>query len=197
MQTNTQLRSQTTLSTQTQSGLMEHFLAQVEKKAFRMAEIATQNQSDALDIVQDAMIKLVEKYSDKPAAEWKPLFYRILQNRIMDHFRHKKLINSIFFWKKEIVDDYSCEQDSKQELNQEPDERTPEREIQGQRNIKTVTQALKDLPLRQQQCFMLRSWEGLSVKETADIMGCTEGSVKTHYSRARDALSLAIKEDLF
>lgn len=190
---NSQLTSELIHSTRTQSELMEHFLAQVEKKAFRMAEIAIQNHSDALDIVQDAMIKLVEKYSDKPEAEWKPLFYRILQNRIMDYFRHKKLMSSLFFWKKNNTDENSTEQDKYEEA----DERTPEREMQGQRNVQVVTQALKKLPLRQQQCFILRSWEGLSVKETADVMGCSEGSVKTHYSRAREFLSLAVVEEMY
>jgi RNA polymerase sigma-70 factor, ECF subfamily len=189
----TQLKSRVIYSAQTQSDPMQDFLTQVERKAFRMAEIAIQNHSDALDVVQDAMIKLVEKYSDKPREEWKPLFYRILQNRIMDYFRHKKLMNNIFFWKKDEANLNSVDRD----IIEEADERTPEREIQGQRNLKTVIRALKKLPLRQQQCFMLRSWEGLSVKETADVMGCTEGSVKTHYSRARESLSLVIQEELF
>lgn len=173
-----------------QSLTMEQFLAQVEKKAYRMAEIATQNQSDALDIVQDSMIKLVEKYSEKPAAEWRPLFYRILQSRITDYFRRKTLQQKIFFWKSpqkeddEVIDP----------VDQASDFITPEREISGQRNVDQVLDAIKRLPVRQQQCFMLRSWEGLSVSETALAMGCSEGSVKTHYSRAKEALAKAVQE---
>ena len=172
---------------------MQNFLVQVESKAYRMAEIATQNQADALDIVQDAMIKLVEKYSDKPAEEWKPLFYTILQSRIMDYFRRKKVMSKLFFWKQ--LDKAGEEYDEPH--HQASDFITPERLVSGERNIKQVNLALKKLPLRQQQCFLLRSWEGLSVKETAQAMGCSEGSVKTHYSRARDALKNALTEEMF
>ena len=152
---------------------IEQFLAQVEKKAYRMAEIATQNQSDALDIVQDAMIKLVEKYAHKPAEEWRPLFYRILQSRITDYFRRRQLQQKIFFWKSTYHDDERDDQ-----ITQASDHVSPERELSGKRNIELVINGLKQLPHRQQQCFMLRSWEGLSVKETAAAMGCSEGSVK-------------------
>jgi RNA polymerase sigma-70 factor (ECF subfamily) len=156
-----------------------------------MAEIATKNEADALDIVQDAMIKLVNKYSDKPSKEWKPLFYRILQSRIMDHFRRKKLVQRLFFWKNPSDDDYVADD----EIEQASDHITPERHISGQRNATKVLEALKTLPFRQQQCFMLRSWEGLSVIETAKAMGCSDGSVKTHYSRARHALKEALVEE--
>lgn len=170
---------------------IEQFLAQVEKKAYRMAEIATRNQSDALDIVQDAMIKLVEKYSHKPAEEWRPLFYCILQSRITDYFRRRQLQQKIFFWKSSSHDDDQHDD----QIIQASDHVTPERELSGRRNIELVIQGLKQLPHRQQQCFMLRSWEGLSVKETAAAMGCSEGSVKTHYSRAKEALKRALDED--
>lgn len=158
-----------------------------------MAEIATQNQADALDIVQDTMIKLVEKYSDKPSEQWKPLFYRILQSRIMDYFRRKTVYNKLFFWKKADHENEEFED----LITQASDHITPERAISGERNLKDASLALKKLPLRQQQCFLLRSWEGLSVAETAKAMGCSEGSVKTHYSRAREALKNALTEELF
>ncbi len=158
-----------------------------------MAEIATQNSADALDIVQDSMIKLVEKYSNKPTEQWKPLFYRILQNRITDHFRSKTIQRKIFFWKNQHQED----DDFEDNISRASDYITPEREIIGQKNIERVIGSLKNLPHRQQQCFMLRSWEGLSVKETAKAMGCSEGSVKTHYSRARESLKKSLEEDLF
>ncbi len=158
-----------------------------------MAEIATQNQSDALDIVQDAMIKLVEKYSDKPAAEWKPLFYRILQSRIMDYFRFRKIYQSIFFWK----NPHQPDAEGEDEISRASDFITQEREISGRRNVEQITKALKQLPSRQQQCFMLRSWEGLSVSETATAMGCSEGSVKTHYSRAKITLKSTLQEAFY
>ena len=167
---------------------IEKFLAQVEKKAYRMAEIATKNQADALDIVQDTMIKLVEKYSDKPADEWKPLFYRILQSRIMDHFRKQKIIGKVFFWRTVNTADGEFEDD----ITRASDYITPERELAGQQDIEKVTDALKILSPRQQQCFMLRSWEGFSVIETARAMKCSEGSVKTHYSRAKQSLRAAL-----
>jgi len=170
---------------------IEQFLQLVEKKAYRMAEIATQNQSDALDIVQDTMIKLVEKYSDKPSNEWKPLFYTILNSRIMDYFRRKKVYNSLFFWKKQYQDDEGFED----EISKASDFITPERELQGQQDVQKVSLALKQLSPRQQQCFLLRSWEGLSVIETAQIMKCSQGSVKTHYSRAKDALKKALSDE--
>lgn len=166
-------------------------MAQVEKKAYRMAEIATKNQSDALDIVQDAMIKLVEKYSNKPTEQWKPLFYRILHSRIMDHFRRQKIVRGIFFWKKHHQQDDEYEN----QITQASDNLTPERELSGQQDLEKVTHALKELSPRQQQCFMLRSWEGMSVCETAEAMSCSEGSVKTHYSRAKKALQKALNDE--
>ncbi len=158
-----------------------------------MAEIATQNPADALDIVQETMIKLVEKYANKPSEQWKPLFYRILQNRITDHFRSRTIQRRIFFWKSPQRNDEEFEDN----ISRASDYITPEREVIGQKNIESVIGSLKNLPLRQQQCFMLRSWEGLSVKETAKAMGCSEGSVKTHYSRARESLKKSLEEDLF
>ena len=158
-----------------------------------MAEIATQNQADALDIVQDSMIKLVEKYIDKPSDQWKPLFYRILQNNIINYFRIRTVQRNLFFWKDKHLD--SDDQDYS--ITHASDHITPEREVSGARNIEQILATLKKLPRRQQQCFMLRSWEDLSVKETAAIMGCTEGSAKTHYSRAREALKNSLNETLF
>jgi RNA polymerase sigma-70 factor, ECF subfamily len=171
---------------------IEQFLASVEKKAFRMAEIATKNQTDSLDIVQDTMIKLVEKYAHKPAEQWKPLFYRILHSRIMDYFRRKKIQQSLFFWKRESNEETDYSDDL---IDSASDHITPEREITGAQTIEKVTQALKQLPPRQQQCFLLRSWEGLSVIETAHAMSCSEGSVKTHYSRAKQSLKQAINHE--
>ena len=167
---------------------IEQFLKEVQSKAFRMAEIATKNQADALDIVQDTMIKLVEKYSDKPSNEWKPLFYRILQSKTMDYFRKKTIQNKIFFWR----NNQSSDEDFIDEIDNASDHITPERELDGRNDLKVVSKALKKLAPRQQQCFMLRSWEGLSVKETALAMGCSDGSVKTHYSRAKEALKKAL-----
>ncbi len=157
-----------------------------------MAEIATKNSPDALDLVQDAMIKLVEKYADKPQEEWKPLFYRILHSRIMDHFRRQKLSRSLFFWKSYDEPETSV---NEQAISQASDHISPEREISSAQSVSKVTDALKQLPTRQQQCFLLRNWEGMSVKQTAKAMQCSEGSVKTHYARARQALQKALIDE--
>ncbi|MDQ7049588.1 MAG: RNA polymerase sigma factor [Enterobacterales bacterium] len=170
---------------------IEQFLAQVEKKAYRMAEIATKNQADALDIVQEAMIKLVEKYSHKPSDEWKPLFYRILQSKIMDHFRRQKIYNNLFFWKKTTPSDGPAPD----LIDLASDHIAPERSLEAKQAIKRVNIALKSLSPRQQQCFLLRNWEGLSIKQTAAAMNCAEGSVKTHYSRAKQALEELLAND--
>ena len=179
---------------------IEQFLIQVERKAFRMAEIATNNQHDALDIVQETMIKLVEKYAHKNSEEWKPLFYKILQSKIMDHFRKQTVHRKFFFWKKSDYNNEYSESDSNNNIDFEPqnqakDLRSPERELIGKQKIEKVTQALKKLSVRQQQCFMLRSWEGLNVAETAKAMNCSQGSVKTHYSRAKDSLMKALDDE--
>ena len=167
---------------------IEQFLKEVQNKAFRMSEIATKNQADALDIVQDTMIKLVEKYSDKPSSEWKPLFYRILHSKTMDYFRKKAVQNKIFFWRSS----HSDEESFIDEIDNASDHITPERELDGKAELQIISKALKNLAPRQQQCFMLRSWEGLSVRETAQAMNCSEGSIKTHYSRAKEALKKAL-----
>ncbi|MEE4243922.1 MAG: RNA polymerase sigma factor [Kangiellaceae bacterium] len=172
---------------------MQQFLMEVQSKAFRMAEIATQNQDDAMDIVQDAMINLVSKYSERPYAEWKPLFYRILQSKMTDFFRKRAVTRKIFFWKQFNSDPHHSDlHQTRDSFELGEHELTPDRQLSGERDLADVVEQLKRLPYRQQQCFMLRSWEGLSVSETAKVMGCSEGSVKTHYSRARQTLAGAL-----
>ncbi len=171
-------------SSKAHSLTMQNFLAEVEKKAYRMAQVATQNSDDALDIVQDTMMKLVTHYSERPKEQWKPLFYRILQSRIADFYRKKKLQQALFFWK--TGDDES--ETNEYLIKQCSDHTTPERALVGQQEVHRVLRALEQLPHRQQQCFMLRSWEGLNVAETASAMGCSTSSVKTHYARAKQAL---------
>ena len=160
-----------------------------------MAEIATNNSSDALDIVQEAMIKLVTKYSDKTASEWKPLFYRILQTKITDHFRRKTVHNRIFFWRNSNPHSIDGDDSFDSAIDRESDNISLERRLSGEQDIQKVSLALKQLSPRQQQCFLLRSWEGLSVSETAEAMKCSEGSVKTHYSRAKDSLKKALNDE--
>jgi RNA polymerase sigma-70 factor (ECF subfamily) len=165
---------------------MERFLGGVERRAYRMSEIATGNREEALDIVQDAMLALVRKYSDRPEAQWAPLFHRILQNQIRDWQRRRSVRQKVFTWLK-----IGNEEDGVGEpLESLPDPRSeqPERGLQREALAETLELALRRLPLRQQQAFMLRAWEGLDTAATADAMGCSAGSVKTHYSRALAAL---------
>lgn len=163
---------------------LDAFLASVEKRAFRMAEIATGNKDDALDILQDAMFKLVEKYADRNKEEWGPLFTTILQSRIKDWYRRNQVRNKLRSWfSKKDEDQEDVIQEAKDEQA-----RTPEQIIQSERRLAELDKVIHALPLRQQQAFLLRIWEGYNVEQTAKIMKCSAGSVKTHYSRAIHAL---------
>ena len=149
-----------------------------------MALMATKREPDALDLVQNAMMKLVEKYSDKPSSELKPLFYAILQNQIKNWYRQQAQISKWFFWQKSEYD----EEEPSDLTPSGIEEITPENLMQSAQQQSQLLAVLEQLPVKQQQCFLLRSWEGLSVKQTAIIMGCSEGSVKTHMSRASQKL---------
>lgn len=163
---------------------MDMFLQSVELKAYRMAKFAVGEHADALDLMQESMFKFVSSYAEKPAEQWKPLFYRILQNKIYDWHRHQKVKNLVFFWKHDDdesgVDDLPSGNPAK--------DIEPEQELDKEQIQESVLQALHDLPEKQRQCFLLRSWEGLSVADTAVSMGCSQGSVKTHYFRAVNKL---------
>ncbi len=178
------LNSQSADSEAQRKALLNQFLAEVEGRAFTMANIATRSRDDALDIVQDAMISLVTRYGDKPQAQWRPLFYRILNNKITDCHRKRSRRSRFHFWTSETDD--LTEHDVASEA---PD---PVTSTQGaaedDQTMQQIEQALQQLPARQQQAFMLRMWEGLDVRETAVAMQCSEGSVKTHLSRAMKAM---------
>lgn len=176
---------------------LSQFLGSVERRAYKHAAFAVRNDHDALDIVQDAMIKLAEKYGDKPAEELPLLFQRILQNTIRDHYRRQKVRTA---W----TTLFSALQPKHQEEDFDPldtlgdDDNqstpaTPHESLQQKQLIALIEQALSDLPARQREAFLLRYWEGLDTAETAEAMGCTEGSVKTHCSRATHALAAALK----
>lgn len=164
-----------------QQRMLDRFLAGIERRAYRMALLATSNRDEAFDIVQDAMLKLVENYSGKPEAELGPLFFCILQSRIRDWYRRSSVRNRLRSWLGTGDDDEEVDQ-----LDQLPDpaSRSPEELLATRGGIAALEVALTKLPLRQQQVFLLRAWEGLDVKQTALAMQCAEGSVKTHYSRA-------------
>jgi RNA polymerase sigma-70 factor (ECF subfamily) len=160
---------------------LDRFLSGVEKRAYRMAQLATGNPDEALDIVQDAMLKLVEKYGDRSEAELGPLFHCIMQSRIRDWYRRSSVRNRFRSW---LGSHDGDDEEDPLQLLADPAGRTPEELLAARGGIEALDVALRELPLRQQQVFLLRAWEGLDVRETATAMKCAEGSVKTHYSRA-------------
>lgn len=170
-----------------QAAKMNRFLAEVETSAFQLARYAVRDTDEALDLVQDAMFTLARKYGTKPAREWRPLFYRILQNRIRDWHRRASTRRRLF---SEPLHDGV----DRIELAVDGAAADPMRTAGADGAADEVEAAVADLPLRQQQAFLLRSIEGLSVAETARAMGCSQGSVKTHYSRALGVLRERLKE---
>ena len=173
---------------------MERFLASVERRAFRMAQIATNSTDDALDIVQEAMLGLVKRYGAKPVEEWKPLFYRILINSIRDWYRRTKVRNRWRVWMQRIGKANEAEALDPIELLPDPAAHNPEDQVMIGDSVAALDAAIRTLPPRQQQAFLLRAWEGLTVNETAVVMKCSAGSVKTHYSRALRTLRKLLED---
>ena len=179
-------------SDQTRSRALNQFLAGVELKAFKIAQAALRHEDDALDAVQDAMLQLVRAYADRPAQQWKPLFYRILENRIRDLQRRRTVRGRVIAWLPFRGDDDDDEPDP---IAQAPSpEPQPPRRLELDQAVTALEKALGELPRRQQQAFLLRTLEGLDVAETAAAMGCSQGSVKTHYFRALQALRAQLGE---
>ena len=173
------------------------FLKSVEKRAFKRTAFAVRDDESALDIVQDAMIRLAERYADRPSAEWPLLFQRILTNATMDWFRRQKVKNAVIT---SIEAAESPEDDSGFDLLEylAPQDETSGTESAADSAYRSQVMAIieseiSDLPARQREAFLLRYWEEMDVGETAQVMGCSEGSVKTHCSRAVHALARALK----
>jgi len=177
---------------------LNDFLEGVERRAFKQAVYAVRKDEAALDIVQDAMIKLAEKYGDKPVAELPMLFQRILQNTILDYFRREKVRNtwvSLFggLGRREeddeefdILASYEAEEGSAAaESSADQFERA--------QTLQMIEEEVQRLPARQREAFLMRYWQDMDVAETAEAMGCSEGSVKTHCSRATHALAEALR----
>ena len=180
---------------------LSDFLAQVERRAFKQTAYAVRDDHAALDIVQDAMLKLAEKYGNRPASEFPMLFQRILQNTMRDHWRRQKVRNlwttllSSFSGSSEDDD----ERDPLETLmsDQHSDEDEPEAQLERSQTIAIIELALQNLPTRQREAFVMRYWEEMDVAETAAAMGCSEGSVKTHCSRAVHSLASALEKHGF
>lgn len=172
---------------------IEQFLAGIERRALRMAQYATSNSDEALDLVQEAMIGLVRNYRRRPPDEWAPLFHRILQSRIRDWQRRSKVRNRWHAWLHSGADGDDDGHDVWQEIA-DPGAKTPSEEMALKDGTRALETALRALPTRQREAFLLRVWEGLNVAQTAYAMGCSEGSVKTHYSRAMHSLRDSLED---
>lgn len=169
---------------------MQAFLAGIEGRAFRIALFATGNRDEALEVVQEAMMKLAQNYSGHRADEWKPLFYSILQTRIRDWQRRQTVRNRFrtwFAWNEEEEEDA---------LEQYPadDAGEPSKRLERDQFMTRLDRELGALPYRQQQVFLLRVWEGLDIAQTAEAMQCSESSVKTHQARALEKLQKQLED---
>ena len=176
---------------------LSDFLKGVEKRAFKRSVYHVRNEESALDIVQDSMMKLAEHYGDKPAAELPMLFQRILVNCTLDWFRRNKTRNALFSNLSDfeapgedgdfdLLETYAGIADSQQ--SESAEDATRRAQI-----LRGIEFEVQQLPGRQREAFMMRYWEEMDVAETAAAMGCSEGSVKTHCSRAVFALSKALR----
>ncbi len=175
------------------AGQMDRFLADVEKQAYVMANMSVKNSDDALDIVQESMMTFVSKYAGKPFEQWRPLFFRILQNRVKDFHRRSatrgRLFSVFAAFRKEDGENVDPDNLHAGRESDQPENRAT---LDGSRDH--MIEALEALPERQRQAFALRAVEGLDVAQTAIAMSCSQGSVKTHYSRAVHRLRSLLQE---
>lgn len=175
---------------------LSDFLASVERRAFKQAMFAIRDEDSALDIVQDAMFKLADKYAHKPLEELPMLFQRILQNVIRDFYRRSKvrstwttLLSSFVGGEDEDTDPLeTLAGDTESKLNE-----TPHGAFEQSQTLTVIETEIAKLPARQREAFLMRYWEDMDIAETAAAMGCSEGSVKTHCSRATHTLAAALK----
>ena len=174
---------------------LDTFLRNAQNRAFKTAMYACRDEQVSLEIVQDAMIKLCENYSDKPVGELPALFGRIVQNRIYDHFRKDKNLSKVNILYEDFTSDEQEGFDFAEALSSQSDQtqESPESLLSNTQTMKAIEEALHNLPDRQREAFILRHWEGLDTDETALAMGVSTGSVKTHLSRATSALANALK----
>jgi len=175
---------------------LSDFLRDVERRAFKQTVYAVRDDHAALDIVQDAMLKLAEKYADKPAAEYPMLFQRILQNTMRDYWRRQKVRN---LWTT-LLSSFGAGQDGEEDhdpldtIDVEDEGTNPAIQLERSQTMKIIEKALEKLPARQREAFVLRYWEDMDVAETAEMMGCSQGSVKTHCSRAVHTLATLLEK---
>lgn len=175
---------------------LSDFLASIERRAFKQAMFAVKNREVALDVVQDAMMKLSEKYSARPANEWPMLFQRILQNTIRDSFRRSNIRSlwvSLFSSFLSENDEDADPLDIISSTSEHKELSSPQQQIEQTQLLGIIEAEIEKLPARQREAFLMRYWEDMDISETALAMGCSEGSVKTHCSRATHTLAAALK----
>lgn len=176
---------------------LTEFLKSVEKRAFKRTFFAVRDEDAALDIVQDSMIRLAERYAERPSSEWPMLFQRIMSNATMDWFRRQKVRNAVV----QNFSDFEGPEDSEgfdllaslQSIEGALGAEGPADRVARDQILRTIEDQIMELPARQREAFLLRYWEEFDVAETASLMGCSEGSVKTHCSRAVQALARALR----
>jgi len=170
---------------------LDRFLAGIERRALRIACLALRDRAEAEDAVQDAMIRLVRGYGRHPEDQWRPLFYRILKNRIIDFQRRRKVRRAVMaLWPGQETEDAAPDP-----LESAVDPRgRPDQMLEGEELLARIEKLLAAMSNRQREAFLLRNFEGLDVAQTALAMGCSEGSVKTHYFRAMQTLNEALGE---
>ena len=176
---------------------LSDFLRSVDKRAFKRTLYAVRDEDAALDIVQDTMVRLAQRYADRPAAELPLLFQRILSNATMDWFRRQKVRNAVL---SNLSDLEGSAEDADFDLLESLESLESTLGTESAADAVSRTQLLQlieaeiaDLPARQREAFLLRYWEEFDVAETAEVMGCSQGSVKTHCSRAVQALAKALR----
>jgi len=174
-----------------QARALDRFLAGIERRALRIARMALRDHAEAQDAVQDAMIRLVRSYGGHPEDQWRPLFYRILRNRITDQQRRQQVRSAVMAWWP--AHDAADETSGLVESAADPDG-APDQVLEGEELLGRIEEVLAGLSRRQREAFLLRNFEGLDVAQTAVAMGCSEGSVKTHYFRALQALQQVLGE---
>jgi RNA polymerase sigma-70 factor (ECF subfamily) len=157
---------------------------------------AIRNEETALDIVQDAMMRLAEKYGDRPVAEWPMLFQRILQNAIRDSYRRSKVRSLWTTLLSTLIpkdDEDSDPLETFAAENESEGLTGPHRLLERSQTLAAIEKEIEKLPQRQREAFLMRYWEEMDIAETAVAMGCSEGSVKTHCSRATHTLAAALR----
>jgi RNA polymerase sigma-70 factor (ECF subfamily) len=177
---------------------LSDFLAQVERRAFKQTAYAVRDDHAALDIVQDAMMKLAEKYATRPVSEFPMLFQRILQNTMRDYWRRQKVRNiwTTLLSSFSVIGDDGEESDPLETIGSANGDilNEPSAQLEQRQTMALIEDALSKLPSRQREAFVMRYWEDMDVAETAAAMGCSQGSVKTHCSRAVRSMATTLEK---